>query len=167
MAMTINGLRSTRKSGHREMVYFLVSYDGRTCYINKSTNMWQTLANPNIESTGMQFHGFIEGNGNDSERHFHDHFWPLHVKDKQALFRVEGELVRYLNHLAQRAWFGTELKEIDQVYPFENRFPWNVEISVDLEPKTVFSERQRDCARCHSGTSIARSNAQVHVIRIA
>lgn len=116
---------------HKEVVYFKIDRTGTYCHIGKSTNL-SAREESNNNGT-MSLYGFIEGNGHNSDKTFHEYFSDLIAREipGQETFYVKGELQEYLEWLSTRAYFGTKVEEVSSVYPYPGRFPWTARIPTE------------------------------------
>lgn len=114
---------------HLEVVYFELSPDGKLCHIGKTTNLRKRI--PKTHPYGYKLYGFIIGNGNGSDLRIHDYFYDYKAKEHGGteLFYFRDELKEYVEWLGTRAYFGTTVEDVENVYPFPGRFPWTAHIT--------------------------------------
>lgn len=148
----------------RDFVYFLVDRANNTVRIGYSNGADDRIRQHFSTSSNLEIHGIICGRKEDETR-LHRHFTKLGLLNDPSKnasdYRIEGEMVGYLNRIATALWATESLEDaaLQSIWQDPRRFPWQSPVremglagaddtlQFDVGTRTVIKRPQKRDAR--------------------
>jgi hypothetical protein len=120
-----------------EVIYFLVRPDYKRVKIGYSSGAKRRIAGHLGSDPDLQVHAIIHGTWDD-EQSLHKYFDAYRVPNTTEHYWITGEVAEYLNYLSDRAWAADSVDDIQNIYPYANRLPWQSDITSPITQGELF-----------------------------